>query len=981
MLIRGFAFIRKILTLLCLGFMMAHAQNAAAAPNTLRFGYYPSPHYFELESSTGHYSGYIFDYMESLSTYLDNRFSYQQCELSRCGEMLEQGMVDVIPAVLSNTDGGYPFEIIDKPITKAAVYLGMRHGRASFYSSTQQKVGYVARSVSENQIAESLRLNGFKAVNNLRYIAYNESSAMFESYQKGEIDGMVIEGMRRSIAIPIVADLFSADVYLVVKKGNETLKQHVYDALARMQASEPWLENMLSLKYFLSGEPLILTDNELNYLNRRKVIHAVTTGSQEPFSYVANGKYQGLLAEIVKVFEHDLGIKFEVEVVETNTEGFNRMDNGQADVVLDMYSDFNWVNLKNMKLTQSYLDIDYVSITRGEDLPDQPKVAALFDFFYTTEFVEKRFPRDRILYYMNVDDCIEAVASGIADVTYVKSIIAQSKIDRSGHRNLRTNGNVVFSHQIAMGVSKREDSTLVKILNKEIAHIDKVNLRRMTSQIEMESLRQKSFIDIVYNYPLQAVTVISVILLSIIALLVYLGIERRRSYRTIRHVYYTNMATGLHNTKWFEDRIPRIIDKLNPKTYTGQTFVMVISIKHKDLLLKNYESGILASAETEWIAKLKAVFPWILECAVGTDLEAVYCLGILKNGSTLETLMQDFERSDRFFTINGINVNIHSVCGVCPIPDAGAVQMNQLLVSAQMARDDAIDRGVRYSVYDAKLEQLKLKHKRIEDIMEDALHNDEFEVWIQPKYHIQTRRIIGGEALVRWRSPELGFMMPGEFIPLFEKNAFVIELDYYMLSKIRMLQQSRSRDGRLCVPLSVNQSGMHFSEDNYIDRMKEMADRIPIPEGLVELEVTESAFFDITTKDPRHNARETMLRLREMGYTFSMDDFSKGYSSVFSLLTLPMDTVKIDMDMLNAAMKSDRARKIFTGIVELCRRAGMKVICEGIETVSHEELLLSCGCNYGQGYLFSKPMPLSVFLNMLDRQQLVIKAEESEQQQ
>ncbi len=150
--------------------------------------------------------------------------------------------------------------------------------------------------------------------------------------------------------------------------------------------------------------------------------------------------------------------------------------------------------------------------------------------------------------------------------------------------------------------------------------------------------------------------------------------------------------------------------------------------------------------------------------------------------------------------------------------------------------------------------------------------------------------------------------------------------------------------------------------------MKSMVDKIPAPSGLVELEVTESAFFDINSKDPRRNAESIMNRLIDLGYTFSMDDFSKGYSSVSSLLMLPVDTVKIDMDMLNAAMKSTKARNIFTGVVKLCRSVDIKVICEGVEKPEQEKMLLESGCNFGQGYAFSKPMPMQLFLQMLDKQ-------------
>ncbi len=964
-----------ILLLLSLSFFKANASES------LVFGFYSSPDYFELESSSGRFSGFLFDYMEAMSNYSSRHVEYQQCEITECMDFLTKDKVDVIPVVVSQHTrlSEYPYEIIPIKVAKAAVFLGLRHGRASLYASKPQIVGYVNRSNDEESIRNALTQRGFKEVRNLIFEGFDTGAQMFDAYRQGKLEGLIIESMRRSVSLPIVAELYDADVYLAVKKGNDTLKEQIISSINRMHASEPWLENILNIKYFLSGEPLILTDDELNFLNQRRVIRAVASPFQEPFSYFKNGQHKGLLADITKIFEHDLGIKFEVVGSENITDMFEMITNGQADVVIDLYSDYNWARQKNMRITSPFLDVDYVSVTRAGGMPEKPKIAAPYGYFFTSEYIEKRFPREDISYFSTIQDCVDAVANGTADVTFMKSLIAQTQIEDSGHRNLRTNGSVVFSRQIAMGITARCDPMLVRILNKEIAHLDKPNVRRLSNEIEFESMRRSNLLDMVYSYPLRSIGVISVPLVLIIALMSYLMFERRRSLHSIKRVYYTNVQTGLHNARWFEEQIPRIIEKVNPRKGVDNPFIMIVKIKHKDLLVKKYEARHLSDAECKWIEKLHETFPWILEYAVASELEGIYILGNLKQGMSFDTLMQDFERADRLFVISGVSVNIKTVAGICTFDIGSKIPMQNMIVSAQMALDDASSKGLQYSIYNEKIEQVRLKHKRIEDLMEKGLEENEFEVWIQPKYAIRSRRIIGGEALVRWRSPELGFMQPGEFVPLFEKNAFVIELDYYMLTKIREMQQQRSRDSKFCVPISVNQSGLHFSEDNYINRMKSLVDKIPLPEGFVELEVTESAFFDINSKDPRRNAESIMNRLIDLGYTFSMDDFSKGYSSVSSLLMLPMDTVKIDMDMLNAAMKSEKARKIFAGIVRLCRSVDIKVICEGVENTEQETMLLQSGCNYGQGYAFSKPMPMPLFLQMLDKQQAASSRQPSEE--
>ena len=177
----------------------------------------------------------------------------------------------------------------------------------------------------------------------------------------------------------------------------------------------------------------------------------------------------------------------------------------------------------------------------------------------------------------------------------------------------------------------------------------------------------------------------------------------------------------------------------------------------------------------------------------------------------------------------------------------------------------------------------------------------EFSVWYQPKYDLATHQLVGAEALVRWQSPELGLLPPGRFIEVFERNGFAVRLDYYMLGHVARFLEDRMKRGLPVVPVSVNQSALHISEGGYLRKMKETAEAYGLPAGLLDLEVTETAFVDFKTKEARESSRHIIDSLKSYGYATSMDDFCTGYSSIAMLQNLPMDSMKIDRSILLAA--------------------------------------------------------------------------------
>ncbi|MDD6127798.1 MAG: EAL domain-containing protein [Veillonellaceae bacterium] len=250
----------------------------------------------------------------------------------------------------------------------------------------------------------------------------------------------------------------------------------------------------------------------------------------------------------------------------------------------------------------------------------------------------------------------------------------------------------------------------------------------------------------------------------------------------------------------------------------------------------------------------------------------------------------------------------------------------------------------------------------MESLQRQALERQEFQVWYQPKYDLRTRRCIGAEALVRWQSAELGFLPPGKFIALFESNGFISDLDFYNLEQVMRFQREAAEKGLPVVPISVNQSRVHMREQGYLTRMQALIDRYAT-QG-IELELTETA-FDFTDYALREHSIAVVAALHAMGFAIDMDDFGSGYSDLSLLNQLPLDVMKIDRSLLLASEGSERMCIVLQQMIDLGYALGMKVICEGIETEAQENLLRRCGCEYGQGYLYGKPMPRAEFETFL----------------
>lgn len=261
--------------------------------------------------------------------------------------------------------------------------------------------------------------------------------------------------------------------------------------------------------------------------------------------------------------------------------------------------------------------------------------------------------------------------------------------------------------------------------------------------------------------------------------------------------------------------------------------------------------------------------------------------------------------------------------------------------------------------YDKRLlEKLKLE-SRYREQLHHGIAAEEFQMYLQPKVDLNRMEVMGAEALVRWELPGSGLVYPDAYIPLFEENGSIAELDFYMLEKACSYIRRQLDRGGPAITISVNFSRVTLYQQQFMEKFLETVDRFELPHRCIEVEITESAFNEITD-----SVLQLLTSLKDAGFYISMDDFGAGYSNLNMLSRLPIQIIKLDREFIWEIDRNENMRGIIACVVELAHTMGIRVVCEGVEEEDHVTFLQDIGCDYVQGYYFSKPVPQEEFSDM-----------------
>ncbi len=274
----------------------------------------------------------------------------------------------------------------------------------------------------------------------------------------------------------------------------------------------------------------------------------------------------------------------------------------------------------------------------------------------------------------------------------------------------------------------------------------------------------------------------------------------------------------------------------------------------------------------------------------------------------------------------------------------------------------------KYKYYTESLRKEMLGEQEISGLMITALEQKQFVIYYQPQYNHSTGKLVGAEALVRWIHPERGLISPGVFIPIFEKNGFITKLDLYVFEEVCCFIRGCIDKGISIVPISSNFSRYDVFQPDFVEKLEEIRSKYNVPTKYLRIEITESVVVGGS-----QYVNGIVRKLHEYGYVVEMDDFGSGYSSLNVLKDVELDIIKLDMLFLSEESDSKRGGTILSSMVRMAKWLGMPVIAEGVEHVEQADFLRSIGCDYIQGYLYSRPLPEEQYLELINKSDIGAK--------
>lgn len=302
-------------------------------------------------------------------------------------------------------------------------------------------------------------------------------------------------------------------------------------------------------------------------------------------------------------------------------------------------------------------------------------------------------------------------------------------------------------------------------------------------------------------------------------------------------------------------------------------------------------------------------------------------------------------------------------CGVVQNANMGS---NKSIIAdfAKMAQRLGVKQNVtEIHFYNEQMKYNVLRSDTLKRELPEAVKNGELLVYLQPKYHAVHNTLYGAEALIRWNYHKDTFLSPAEFVPLLEKNGAIEIIDRFVLNTVCRKLVEWKNSGLPLFPISVNLSRSQFNNVRMIEVIEKIVSKYNLERSLIEFELTESAAYN-----DQEYLLNTMMRIRDLGFNLSMDDFGTGFSSLSLLKDMPLTTLKIDksfIDSIHMSKESHRDNLIVQDIITMTQHLNILSLAEGVETEEQKELLKTWGCNYIQGYYYSKPVPIMEYEQLL----------------
>ena len=439
----------------------------------------------------------------------------------------------------------------------------------------------------------------------------------------------------------------------------------------------------------------------------------------------------------------------------------------------------------------------------------------------------------------------------------------------------------------------------------------------------------------------------------VVAVFVTLREKMQENQQAIHKLKNRDRLTGLYNLEAFRTKLVQLLKaEENPQENTYA--LTMVDVNNFSYVNENFgaEMGDSILKEFSWLLERKKV---MAACRMYSD----YFLVLSKGKSQQEIRRRVKEGNEEFeaklqerYPAGGMKLS----AGICFLSEKSSFET--ILESANLARKYAKEHNITSGVvYIEKMRQTRDEQVLIATRFYAAIQRGEFEMFLQPKFRLKENTIYGAEALARWHFGEDGYLQPNRFVPALELMGYIKDLDFFILEQLLKYMTKWKESGKSLFTISTNFSRKHFENggEAFLQRMHETMDKYDIDPSYIEVEVTESVMTE-KLEDLKH----CMVELAQMGFRIAIDDFGTGYSSLSVLYEIPANVVKIDKSFTDKVMVDNKGEFV-SQMGKFIRAAKEEIVVEGIETEEQRQFLESHGFEYGQGYLFDRPIPADEF--------------------
>lgn len=897
----------------------------------------------------GDYAGYLVDYINQLTLFTDWEIEYVRAEgdintqLSTLLDKLQNGEIDMMGTMNRNAALEKLFLYPSYSYGDTYTVLAVKDDSSYIYENFSNWNGITIASYPGMEprmelFAQYAKVNGFtyEVVN---YETYDE---MINSVFDGETDAVLQVDISLREGLRSIGRFSPTPYYFALSPEREDLLPELNTALGIVSTSYENLQHELYERYFLDSDFFRASEEELEYIKSIGKLRVLFFTGNAPFQYIQNNQLKGLSVEYFDNFAKSVGLEYEAVIVDNLNDATKLVENNEIDLIACIATDSALSYKNTICLSLPYFNSYAIRTYSKEHEHIEGKILELD---------------------MNTEEALKSILSDDNHCTWLDGYSLNYYLRKEVvYDDIVTDwaDTKDFSYTVAVTNALPNASMMVSILNQFSSSISNKDTQARLSTYLLDKIDYTTKEWILANR--FVIVIVAASILIIVGLFTFYAYHKKMVYKTLvnenklLHLSIYDELTGAYNRTYFCKLVENKITKgesgalvalnIHNFKYINDTYgtqrADKLLCKIKDILDMNIKENELLCRPTA-----DCFYLFILEC-LPEDIER----RISGLQSQLKVMAEDL--------LDGYKIAIY--CGAVSSytsPDASNTQANLNCLMVALSHAKKIG-GSAICVYNDSIHKEEQLRQYIEANMYSALDENEYQVYLQPKMNLRTGKIDSAEALVRWQTKERGLLFPDKFIPLFEENGFCKHLDLYMLEKSCQIIRNWIDEGITPITISVNQTKSLFVSDDYVDKLIEITSKYQVAPRYIVLEILEGLAFENIEQ-----FNQTIARLNNAGFNVSMDDFGSGYSSLNTLGKIHIDKIKLDRMFLMDLRDEQRSSQyeVMSLIFSMAKKLGIGTITEGVETKEDEQLIMSMGCDYGQGYYYSKPITIEDFNN------------------